>query len=157
MRWLLLLFAMLPATLHAQAPVASSQLDAHAVRLQTQNRTSASNGRLVIGGLAGGAVGFFALGYIGALIADDASDDEFAALGGFATGAVIGETIGLPLGVHLANGRQGKLLPSVLTSSGISALALFAATRGEDHLEYLLVVPLVQLVTSIAIERRTSR
>ena len=155
MRALLLL--LLPATLHAQAPRASSRFDPAATQPQLQARTSASDGRLILGGLAAGAVGFFAGGYVGALIADDASADEFAALGGFATGAVIGETIGVPLGVHLANRRQGKLLPSVFASAGISAIALFAATRGEDHLEYLVAVPLIQLVTSIAIERGTSR
>jgi hypothetical protein len=134
-------------------------------------------GRLVAGGLAGGATGALA----GALIAGGLRflapcDDQDGCIDRYAdwafSGAVLGQSVGLPLGVHLANGRQGRLPPALLASAGIGTAGLIAYwgiqrygtdgwgnTRGNPDLltaATLVAVPVLELVTSIAIERATT-
>jgi hypothetical protein len=116
-----------------------------------------SDGRMILGGLLGGAIGFFGGGFAGAVINDtDDSEDDLAALAGFALGAVIGETLTLPLGVHVANRRQGNYGLSLLASAAITGVGIALATSGDDRLEYLIPVPVLQLFSSILIEKRTS-
>lgn len=150
-----LLLLLLGAT-SARAQYAIPPLALESRELQAAQTPTASTGSMVLGGLALGAAGFFGGGYLGAILADRSSDLEFAALTGFAVGAVIGETIGLPLGVHLANKGRGEYAPSLLVSAGIAAVGLALASSGDDHLEYLIPVPIIQLIASIAIERRTA-
>jgi hypothetical protein len=115
---------------------------------------------LVAGGLTGGVVGFFAFGIAGAFVASALSDDQgdgYEALGGFAIGALVGEAVFLPLGVHLANHRQGDYGVSLLVSAGIAALGLGLTGAMEDMgIVFLPTVPVAQLITSISIERRTA-
>ena len=113
---------------------------------------------MILGGLLGGAVGFFGGGFAGALINDDEdSEDELEAVEGFAVGAVIGETLLLPLGVNIANYRQGSYGLSLLAATAITAVGLAFATSGEDELEYLIPVPVLQLISSVIIEKRTTK
>lgn len=115
-----------------------------------------STPRLVVGGLLGGGVGL-GLGalVVGALGGGDTlcGDDPC----GFAEaifGAIGGVVTLLPLGVHLANGRRGNYGLSLLASAGIAAAGL-ALAGGGDHGEVLVAVPVLQLVSSILIERGT--
>lgn len=125
-------------------------------------QASAPIPRLVVGGVVGGVAGFFLFGYAGAMIADDPDSNEgFEELAGFVVGATIGESIGLPVGVHLANRREGKVLPAMLVSLGIGAagVALALAADGSGALPAVIlgVTPVAQLVSSIHIERTTAR
>lgn len=124
-----------------------------------QQQQPAPVGNLIMGGLIGGAVGFFAGGFAGAMLndSDDGDPDELDALTGFVVGAIIGETVTLPLGVHLANKRRGNFGQSLLASAAATAVGLFIATRGEDHPQAVIPVPIVQLGASVIIEQNTTR
>lgn len=140
----------------AQAPLRNLQLDAPSP-IHSALQRPAPDPQMILGGLLGGVIGFFGGGITGALINDtDDSEDDLAALAGFALGAVIGETLTLPLGVHLANHRQGSYGFSLLASAAITGVGIAIATSGEDRLEYLIPVPVLQLVSSILIEKSTS-
>jgi hypothetical protein len=114
---------------------------------------------LLAGGLAGGVVGFFAFGFLGAVIADRyfSEGDEFAALGGFMIGGLVGESVGLPVGVHLTNRRQGDFATSLLASVGIAAVGVGLTAAMEDMaIVFLPAIPIAQLIATINIERNTA-
>jgi hypothetical protein len=116
---------------------------------------------MIFGGLVGGAIGFFAFGFAGALIADSQADDGsdgFEALGGFVVGAVVGESVMLPLGVHVANRRRGDYALELLASAAIAGVGVGLTAAMEDMgIVFLPAIPIAQLATSIAIERRATR
>lgn len=125
-----------------------------------------SNTALMAGGLAGGVVGLFMGGLVGAQVArhdcDTGCDESALILAIF--GAMAGESIMLPLGVHLTNRRQGSYLPAMLTSVALTAGGiLLAESLSETTVRHsaptvlLITVPVMQLATSILIERRTAR
>jgi hypothetical protein len=108
---------------------------------------------LALGGVLGGAVGLVSGAYIGARATEDRCEDCF--LVGGIYGAVAGGSAGLPLGVHLANGGRGRLLPSLAASFAIAGAGLGAsALTNTDGL--MIPVPALQLVSSILIERATT-
>ena len=159
----LLLLAILLLTVNsafAQGPLRNAHFDQSIAALPTiaqQQPAPVSN--LILGGLIGGAVGFFAGGYAGAILndSDNGDPDELDALTGFVVGAIIGETVTLPLGVHLANKRRGNFGQSLLASAAATAVGLFIATRGEDHPEAVIPFTIVQLGASVIIEQKTTR
>ncbi len=113
---------------------------------------------MVAAGLGGGTVGFFAGGFVGyelgggnLICGDDACGLEEAAYG-----AIAGESILLPLGVHLANHRRGNYGLSLLASAALGGFGILAVNASNDG-SPLIVVPIAQLVTSVLIERATSR
>lgn len=136
----------------------SSSLEAEARTLPTLAEPRPAP-TLALGGLLGGAAGFVGGFYVGALLADGDEANDLDFLSGGVAGATIGEGLLLPLGVHIANDRQGSYLTSAAASLGIAAaglLALEAAHYDPPAAPIVLVaVPIAQLVTSIAIERAT--
>lgn len=159
---LLSLLALVALPLHAQrpatplvryeAPVLAAAADPSAPS------TRASIPGMVLAGVTGGTIGVFGGGLIGsavgggnAICGDDACGLEEAVYG-----AILGESVTLPLGVHLANRRRGNYGLSLLASVGIGALGILAVEASNDGWP-LLAVPAGQLVTSILIERATSR
>jgi hypothetical protein len=118
--------------------------------------SSASTLGMVGAGLGAGLVGFVVGGYIGARITDSENSDLDALSGGI-TGGTIGESLFLPLGVHLANHSRGRLLPAMLASLGIGAAGVSLAIATQDAAPLpgviLVLTPVAQLITSIAIER----
>jgi hypothetical protein len=133
---------------------------------------------LVAGGLAGGAAGAVVGGLLaGGLRSLGPCDDQDGCLAVYAewavSGAFLGQSLGLPLGVHLANHRQGNLAPAILASAAIGTGGLltywgiqrygtdeWGNTRGNpDALTAVTIVamPLLELAASIAIERASSR
>jgi hypothetical protein len=113
---------------------------------------------MIAAGVGGGTVGFFAGGFIGyelgggsLVCGDDACGLEEAAYG-----AIAGESVLLPLGVHVANRRQGNYGLSLLASAAIGGLGILAVNASHDGIP-LIVVPVAQLVSSVLIERATSR
>ena len=70
----------------------------------------------------------------------------------------MGESLMLPVGVHLANDRRGDLLSSMPASLAIGVTGA-AIGRKMDRSgiawPVLILTPIMQLVASIAIERNT--
>jgi hypothetical protein len=108
----------------------------------------------VLGGLGAATAGTFGGAVIGSRITTKYPCED-CGLEGLIYGAVIGESAMLPLGVHLANGHRGNYGASLLASLGIGAAGLAAAVATQEG-AIMLSVPVLQLVSSIAIERATS-
>jgi hypothetical protein len=115
-----------------------------------------------IGALAGGALG------LGLGVALTRCDDQDGCVGDYANwafnGAVVGSSVLIPIGVHLANRRQGSAAPAMLASVGVGAVGLgvfwgVQRSEGPDAVMIASVVatPVIQLLGSMAIERATSR
>lgn len=121
--------------------------------------------RMVSAGVAGGAVGLIAGGFLGfslEMAAAGCTDDYLCGVMGTLLGGVIGEAVLLPVGVHLAAGGDGDLRRSVLYSAGIAAAGLLltggtAAVSPELALVVLAGIPVVQLAASIGEERSGRR
>jgi hypothetical protein len=109
-------------------------------------------------GLLMGTIGFLGGGLVGAKIDQASSDgyEEWDGIYGFLIGAPIGESLLLPVGVHLANGRRGNLPLSMLASIGITAAGIALAASAEDA-KILVAIPIAQLAACIAIERSTTK
>jgi hypothetical protein len=136
-------------------------------------------GRLMAGGLAGGAVGAVAGGLLaGGVRALGPCDDQDGCLDRYAdwavSGALLGQSLVLPIGVHLANDRQGRVPPPLLASAGIGTAGLLTYWAIQRHRTYdeggnprgnpdaftavtVMAMPVLELVTTIAIERATAR
>lgn len=116
-------------------------------------------GRPVLYGLAAGAAGGIAGALLAAAIADCGGQDGCA--GPAIAGFVVGETLVLPLGVHLAEGRHGSYLLGAATSVGVSVAALgvllVVGESGAPAQGVSLLVPVTQLAATIALERRAAR
>jgi hypothetical protein len=100
----------------------------------------------------GGAVGVFAGALAGAKLT--AHDCEDCALIGAVYGAMAGGSALLPLGVHLANQGRGNLGLSLLSSLAIGAVGLGVASATNSAV-VMLPVPVLQIVSSMLIERKT--
>lgn len=122
------------------------------------SQTEAAPEALAGAGLLAGTIGFFAGGFIGAAIDEAGSDgyEEWDGVAGFILGAPIGESLLLPVGVHLANGRRGNFPLSLLASVGITGAGILVAATAEEPY-VLLSIPILQLAACTAIERSTSQ
>jgi hypothetical protein len=107
---------------------------------------------LVFAGVLGGAAGLVAGGLVGDRFQGTPCEDCY--LAGFA-GAVLGESLGVPLAVHLAAGRRGQAAPGMVASLAIAAGGLVAAGR-LGRAELLLAVPVLQIATAVASQRHTA-
>jgi hypothetical protein len=118
-------------------------------------RHSPSPVLLALGGLGAATVGTFAGAAIGAKITTRYPCED-CGLEGLIYGGVAGGSALLPLGVHLVNGHRGNYGASLLASLGIGAAGLAVAVATQEG-GVMLTVPVLQLLSSIAIERATSR
>jgi hypothetical protein len=152
-----------------RVPLISSQAIAHERdSLETQTlaqdwtepnyRPPASVEGCTAAGLLAGTIGFFGGGFVGAAIDKASSDgyEEWDGLLGFVISAPIGESLLLPVGVHLANGRRGNLPLSMLASIGITAAGIALAASADDA-KILVAIPITQLIACTAIERSTTK
>jgi len=120
---------------------------------------------LVLGGAGGAAAGMVALGFAGAMIGANScteigNPDSCRGFEGALLGAAVGHTIGIPTGVHFANGRAGSLQTSLLASAALAGVgAAIGFGSGSDQVLGVaaLTVPVAQMVSSVIIERRTAR
>ncbi len=123
---------------------------------------SSSGGASVVGmtagGLLGGAVGFAGGALIGATLGGGNAicGDDACGLEEAAYGAIAGQSILLPLGVHIAHGRRGNYGFSLITSVVIGAAGIVVVDATNDGAPFI-AVPVLQLVSSILIERATSK
>ncbi|HEX2076887.1 MAG TPA: hypothetical protein VHG08_04235 [Longimicrobium sp.] len=111
---------------------------------------------LVAGGVAGGGVGMIAGMFIGGVLDGPADEDciDFCFGPGLILGTLVGETAGIALGVHLANGRRGSLPIGMLASAGMLVLGGLIALEAP---EVILVLPAAQIIGAIRAERITGR
>jgi hypothetical protein len=102
---------------------------------------------LVLLGVAGGVAG----GVLGARVGGSSAyvDGDPGVLYGF----LVGESLGLALAVHLANGSHGGVGKSTLAALAIASGGVAAAALA-DRGVVLLAVPILQLAAVIGIERR---
>lgn len=133
--------------------LAPSFVPAHDSASPTDN-----SGAMVVAGLTGGAIGFFVGGYVGAALGggNRICGDDPCGLEAALWGATAGVSSFIPLGVHLANHGRGNYGTELAASLIVGAVGLGLAYSSTDG-RALLLVPLGQLVTSIVIERATSR
>lgn len=112
---------------------------------------------MLVSGLALGAVGMFGGGYLGYQIetAGGCGDAFFCGLAGAILGGLIGESVGMATGIHLAGGSRNSFAGDLGVALGIAALGTIAApvTYGIS----LLAVPVVQLVVGTHRENKADR
>ena len=160
----LLLFLSLPAAgLSAQSErITFSRWTPPPLGREIAPRPASSGGTSVVGmtagGLIGGAVGFAGGALIGATLGGGNAicGDDACGLEEAAYGAIVGQSVLLPLGVHIANGRRGNYGYSLITSMVIGAAGIAAVHATNDGAPFI-AVPVLQLVSSILIERATSK
>jgi hypothetical protein len=159
---LMLLTAAVPLSAQARAPQWRSWQAPSLERIPSGRNSgawvrSAGTPGLVLAGLGGGVVGFFAGGFVGYELGggDLLCGDDDCGLEEAAYGAIAGESILLPLGVHLANHRRGNYGLSLLASAALGGIGILAVNASNDGTP-IIVVPIAQLVTSILIERATA-
>jgi hypothetical protein len=106
---------------------------------------------LVMAGLIGGAVGAFGGAVAGMSVENCGSrpEDDMCGVAGGAIGFLIGEAIGVPLGINWVMNSRGTLGRSIPASLGITVGSL--AIPGA----FVLAIP-AQIWTSIRIERKAS-
>jgi hypothetical protein len=151
---------LLPGALHAQrvvgppfpsvdrpAPLANPSLSPFP-------REETNPGLLAAGGVVGAVAGMFAGALVGGKLTEN--DCEDCGLAGVVYGGIIGGSAGLPFGVHLVNHRQGSFGLSLLSSLAIGGLGLAMAAETNSG-AIMLPVPVLQVVSSILIERRTEK
>ncbi|GIW53305.1 MAG: hypothetical protein KatS3mg081_2660 [Gemmatimonadales bacterium] len=105
----------------------------------------------IAGGLAGGAVGFFGGLWVGGALVDRNCEveDLHCLLVGLGIGAGVGESLLLPLGLHLGYGRRGNLGLQVAGSVALAGLGLAAVALTHEP-AVLIPVPVLQLVVGLA-------
>lgn len=103
-----------------------------------------------------GAIGAVAGLVVGAVSFRSRSCDELDCWGPAFYAAMAGESLGVPVAVHLANGRRGRSGGAILTSLAIGAGGLGAAILCDEP-ALLLAIPVGQIASAVAIERSTAR
>jgi hypothetical protein len=109
-------------------------------------------GKMMFGGILLGAGGLIGGALIGQRFEGSPCEDRI--LGAF-VGALAGESLAVPLGVHLGNRSRGDVGPVLAASLGIAGAGLGAAVLSREG-GVLLAIPVLQIAASIAIERRTA-
>jgi hypothetical protein len=147
-----------PAALRTALPGAEAQ-------------TTATLERMIRYGVVGGAVGWvggaLALGGPLAKANPFESDqlDDGLWTPGIVIGFEVGQAIGIPLAVHLANGRQGNLRASLAASTALAALGTLliwtddfdAVLESPGRQAVLIGIPIAQFVAAVHFERRGTR
>jgi hypothetical protein len=109
-------------------------------------------GKVILGGVLLGAGGLVAGALIGGRFQGYPCED---CIEGAFYGALVGESLAIPLGVHLGGGRRGKAGPALAASLGLGALGLSAAALS-DQWGILLAIPVLQIAASIGLERHAA-
>lgn len=139
------------------APNDGAQSDGASSRIALAGKSSLVQGRathpawLAAGGLLGAALVGAGGAWTGVQITEDDCEDCF--LVGGAYGLAAGVSTGIPLGVHFANHGRGDLLASLGASLALGGLGLGVAHLTNEE-GVMLAVPLLQIASSILIERR---
>jgi hypothetical protein len=115
------------------------------LEIPSQDRQTESIANMIGGGVLAGV--------LGAVVGRAVAADDNASIGDRFFGASLGAGIGIPIGVHLTNGRRGQLMLAELASVAWT-LALFSAAANDNSVPLLAAAPIGALAISVAIERR---
>jgi hypothetical protein len=124
--------------------------------------------RTFAGALLGGAAGTLAGGVAGAYVGGNrcsspGNSDTCQLIEGILVGSAVGFAIGTPVGAHVLNRRRGSLTASLVASAAIATAGIVAVREANRERRNGLVralivsVPVVQLLSTTAIEVKTSR
>lgn len=116
-------------------------------------------GASVTGGITLGILGFALGGVVGNAVADCPVDHQCRTTG-ILLGAAAGGTLGMALGVHLGNKSRGDFFRSFITGAAVWAGGIGILALGGDGAVLslaLVAVPVLQMVTMVAVERSTAR
>lgn len=163
-------FVLLPATAVSARPVSEPGAIDVAARASTERlarsapRDSvvrAHPAKMVVGGLIGGAAGLYLGGVFGANLSggglsgnDVGGGDSWNDLGNALLFGAIGESLGMALGIHMANDRRGSYWRDAIAVAGTGFIMLIPAAT-IDHA--WVIIPVAQLWSGIVVERRTTR
>jgi hypothetical protein len=129
-------------------------------------------GRVLAGGLLGGAAGLLVGGVTGLYVGgnrcnDPGNPDSCHLIDGLLIGAAVGFTLGTPSGAHVFGRRRGSLGWSLVASAalGLAGAALLNAAdqrppggaRNALLGTVVIGIPLLQVVSATIIETRTAR
>lgn len=114
--------------------------------------------RLVLGGIAGAAATLGLAAAVGSASGERLCGDySCGGLNALAV-AVLAEPFLVPAGVHVANRRRGSYTTAAAVSSAIWFGGLMLGSRSRVPGEYILLLPVAQIATSvIIIDRSTPR
>jgi hypothetical protein len=109
-------------------------------------------------GIAGGGLGLVAGAYLGAafeVAVRDERENCFICLPvvGLAVGGLVGEAVGLGLGVHAGAGGCGTAGDHIVSALGIGGLGVMAAVATGEGV-VLVAIPVAQIVNALEIERK---
>ena len=116
--------------------------------------------KMVVGGLIGGAAGLYLGGVFGAnlsgggLSGNDVGGGSWNDLGNALLFGAIGESLGMALGIHVANKRQGSYWRDAIAVAGTGFILLIPAAAIDNA---WVIIPVAQLWSGIVVERRTTR
>lgn len=134
------------AAASAQAPDALGQPAAAAAYVRLTRQAPAD--RRVLYGVIGSAAGIVAGAFAGDALLNDPD--------GYITGAVIGTSVLLPLGVRWGAGRGGVSVPTTIVALVVGAAGTILANEARNPVPAMVVPPL-QLVISVALEPLVDR
>jgi hypothetical protein len=138
----------------------------------TASLSSPSTGRALGGAILGGAGGLLLGGITGLYVgggrcSEAGNPDACKEFYGLLIGAGVGLTLGIPVGAHLLNRRQGSLPYSLLASAALAAVGAVALQSVEGSTDWehrdnvrgtvVIGVPILQIVSTTLIESLTSR
>jgi hypothetical protein len=116
---------------------------------------------MVAGGLIGGAAGLYLGGVFGANLNGSGlqSDtfggaDAWSDIGNAIVFGALGESLGMALGIHMANRGRGSFWRDALAVAGTGIVLLIPAATIDDA---WVIIPVAQLWSGIVVERRTTR
>ena len=111
---------------------------------------------MVLLGLLAGVIGFLVGGFIGATSCDW-NIKEAGCIEDSAYGAIIGASVLMPLGVHLASPLRRRFPPFLVSSLAVGGIAAAGIVASGQSEWILFAIPVVQLIICVAIERRFAR
>jgi hypothetical protein len=149
------------ATAQLARPATSSLIHTSSP-LPQLDTVQATESQLLFAGFLGAIVGFgvgAAAGY-GLEMTTSRTCIDYCGLSGAFVGMFLGESLGLALGTHLTNDRQGPFLATSTASMAIAAMGLVVATHidtGRARTPILLAIPITQLLIVTGMEQRAQR
>jgi hypothetical protein len=142
------------ATIAYAPPVESAAQRAAVPPVASAQAQKPNTPSMLFAGFIGGAVGLFGGGVVGYGLKSCTPDEWFCGMGEAVVGAMIGEMIMLPYGVHLSSQHStyGEKLLWSLAALGLGVVAA-PATDGAS----LLAVPPLQLILTLTAEHAAAR
>lgn len=156
-------FVLVPASVVERLPLPLPQSLPHSLPhllpLPLDSVVRAHPAKMALGGLIGGAAGLYLGGVLGANLGGGAlsGGDVRSGWDDLANAVLfgaIGESLGMALGVHLANHRRGSYWWDALAVAGTGFILLIPAASIDNA---WVIIPVAQLWSGIVVERRTTR